>query len=55
MTEPRPAGRSWTRAEDRLLQDLLKSGAKAVSIAQKMKRTVGAIHSRKPSLKVKGK
>jgi len=47
MTGPRPSGRPWTRAEDNQLLVLLNSGMKAALIAQKMKRTIGAIHSRK--------
>ena len=55
MTGPRPAGRPWTRENDRQLHELLNSGMKAALIAQKMKRTVGAIQSRKSFLKAKGK
>jgi hypothetical protein len=55
MTGPQPAGRPWTRADDNQLRVLLNSGMKAGLIAQKMKRTIGAIHSRKSTLKAKGK
>ncbi len=51
MTGPRPAGRAWTRADDEQLQALLDSGMKAPAIAQKMKRTVGAIRTRKSQFK----
>jgi hypothetical protein len=55
MTGPRPAGRRWTRADDNQLRVLVNSGMKAALIAQKMKRTIGAIHSRKSTLKAKRK
>jgi hypothetical protein len=55
MIGPLPAGRPWTAADDRQLQELLKSGMKAASIARTMNRTVGAIQSRKSLLKEKGK
>jgi hypothetical protein len=51
MSGPRPAGRPWTRAEDNQLRDLSASGMRAGLIAQKLKRTVGAIHSRISTLK----
>jgi hypothetical protein len=51
MTGPRPAGRAWTRLEDKQLQALFDSGLEAAVIAQKMKRTVGAVRSRKNHLK----
>jgi hypothetical protein len=47
---PRPAGRSWTRAEDEHLLALLDSDMDKVDkalIARKMKRTVQAIGARK--------
>jgi hypothetical protein len=46
MTGPRPAGRPWTLADDDQLRAMLKAGIKATAIAQKLKRTVGAIYSR---------
>jgi hypothetical protein len=55
MTGPQPAGSPWTRADDNQLRVLLNSGMKAALIAQKMKRTIGAIHSRKSTLKAKEK
>jgi hypothetical protein len=55
MTGPQPAGRHWTRADDKQLRALLNSGMKAALIAQTMKRTIGAIHSRKSTLKAMGK
>jgi hypothetical protein len=55
MTGPRPAGRPWTRAEDHSLEEMLKAGLKAPEIAQKLKRTIGAVHSRKIALKARPK
>lgn len=55
MTGPRPAGRPWTRAEDHSLEEMLKAGLRAPEIAQKLKRTIGAVHSRKMALKAKPK
>jgi hypothetical protein len=55
MTGPRPAGRPWTRAEDRSLEEMLKAGLKAPEIAQKLKRTVGAVYSRKNVLTARRK
>jgi hypothetical protein len=55
MTGPRPAGRPWTRAEDHLLEEMLKAGLKAPKIAQKLNRTIGAVHARKISLKARPK
>jgi hypothetical protein len=53
MTGPRPAGRPWTRAEDRALEELLEAGLKVPAIAQKLKRTVGAVQVRKNVLKAR--
>ena len=65
MTGPRPKGRPWTLADDDMLRKLLGSGMKPPLIAQKMKRTIGAVRSRillfkkpresEPGLKAKGK
>jgi hypothetical protein len=46
MTGPRPAGRPWTRADDDQLRAMLKAGTKANTIAQKLRRTAGAIDTR---------
>jgi hypothetical protein len=46
MTDLRPAGRPWTLADDDQLRTLLVSGMKQRLIAQKMKRSIGAIQSR---------
>jgi hypothetical protein len=46
MTGPRPAGRPWTLTDDDMLRKLVTSGTKPRLIAQKMKRSVGAIQSR---------
>jgi hypothetical protein len=57
MTGPKPAGRPWTPEDDRLLQELFKLRMKTALIAFKMKRTIGAIQTRKNvlGLKAKGK
>jgi hypothetical protein len=46
MTGPRPAGRPWTPAVDDMLRELLASGMKPRLIAQKLKRSIGAVQSR---------
>ena len=46
MTGPRPAGRPWTRSDDDQLRAMLKAGTKANAIAQKLRRTAGAIYAR---------
>ena len=46
MTGPRPAGLPWKQEDDDRLRSLLSSGMEAVFIAVKLRRTVGAIHSR---------
>jgi hypothetical protein len=46
MTGPRPAGRRWTLTDDDMLRKLLASGVKPRLIAQKLKRSIGAIQSR---------
>ena len=51
MTGPRPAGRPWTRAEVAQLHQLIASGVKVDLIARKLKRSLGAIHSRMSSFK----
>jgi hypothetical protein len=57
MTGPKPAGRPWTPEDDCLLQELFKLRMKTALIAFKMKRTIGAIQTRKNvlGLKAKGK
>src|ERR1700737_4709398 len=51
MTGPRPACRPWTRPEDNQLRALSASGMKHALIAQKLKRTLGAVQSRINTLK----
>jgi hypothetical protein len=51
MTGPRPAGRPWTRAEDTELRELIASKVKVGQIANKLKRSPGAIHARINSFK----
>jgi hypothetical protein len=46
MTGPRPAGRPWLLTDDDMLRKLLASGIHKRLIAQKMKRSIGAIQSR---------
>ena len=46
MTGPCPAGRPWTITDDDMLRKLLTSGVHKRLIAQKMKRSIGAIQSR---------
>jgi hypothetical protein len=46
MTGPRPAGRPWTLTDDDMLRKLVTSGMKPRLIAQKLKRSIGAIQSR---------
>jgi hypothetical protein len=46
MTGPRPAGRRWTLTDDDMLRKLVTSGMMPRPIAQKMKRSIGAIRSR---------
>ncbi len=46
MTGPPPAGRPWTLTDDDMLRKLLGSGMKPRLIAQKMKRSTGAVQSR---------
>jgi hypothetical protein len=46
MTSPRPAGRPWTLTDDDMLRKLRASGMNQRLIAQKMKRSIGAIQSR---------
>ena len=46
LTGPRPAGRPWTLVDDDMLRKLITSGMKPRLIAQKMKRSIGAIQSR---------
>ena len=51
MTGPRPAGRPWTRAEDTELRELIASKVKVGQIANKLKRSPGAIYARINSFK----
>jgi hypothetical protein len=46
MTGPRPAGRRWTLTDDDMLRKPITSGMKPRLIAQKLKRSIGAIQSR---------
>ena len=46
MTGPRPAGRRWTLTDDDMLRKRITSGMKTRLIAQKLKRSIGAIRTR---------
>jgi transposase len=46
MTGLRPAGRPWTPTDDDMLRKLLASGMSQRLIAQKLKRSIGAIQTR---------
>jgi hypothetical protein len=47
MSDPRPAGRPWTPADDDQLLALLASGMDTTLVARKLKRTVQAVRTRK--------
>jgi hypothetical protein len=51
MTGPRPAGRPWTRLDDRRLVEMSASGKTQALIARELKRTLAAIQSRSNTLK----
>ena len=53
MTGQRPAGRPWTKAEELKLHELIASGVKVGLIARKLKRSPGAIYTRKSSFRKK--
>ena len=46
MTGPRPAGRRWTLTDDDMQRKLLTSGMEQRLIAQKLKRSIGAVQAR---------
>jgi hypothetical protein len=46
MIGPRPTGRPWTLTDDDMLRKLIASGVTPRLIAQKLKRSIGAIQSR---------
>jgi hypothetical protein len=45
MTDPRPAGRPWTPAEEAQLRELIISRVKVGLIAKKLKRSPGAVYA----------
>ena len=51
MVGPLPAGRKWSRSEEKELLELLASGTKAPAIARRLKRSTGAIYARINQLK----
>jgi hypothetical protein len=53
MTGPKPAGRRWTPAEEAELRQLILSKVKVGLIAQKLKRSPGAIYARMNAMKKK--
>jgi DNA-binding NarL/FixJ family response regulator len=55
MTGPRPAGRPWTRPEDRRLLEMVASGMTHALISRELKRTLAAVQSRANTLKKKSK
>jgi hypothetical protein len=55
MTGPRPAGRPWTRLDDRRLVEMSASGKTQALIARELKRTLAAIQSRSNTLKKRRK
>ena len=44
--KPVSAGRRWTPAEEKQLQDMLDAGKTAVEISRKLRRTFQAIYAR---------
>jgi hypothetical protein len=51
MTGPRPAGETWTPDDDRKLKAMIEAKTATATIARKLKRTIGAIQSRRSKLR----
>jgi hypothetical protein len=51
MTGPRPAGDPWTVDDDRGLMAMIEAKTPVALIARKLKRTVGAVQSRRSKLR----
>jgi hypothetical protein len=51
MTGPRPAGDAWTAEDDRKLIAMIEAKTHVATIARKLKRSVGAIQSRRSKLR----
>jgi len=50
MTGPRPAGDAWTADDDRKLMAMIEAKTHVATIARKLKRTIGAVQSRRSKL-----
>jgi hypothetical protein len=50
MSGPRPAGDAWTPEDDRKLMAMIEAKTHVAKIASKLKRTVGAVQSRRSKL-----
>lgn len=51
MTGPRPAGDPWTADDDQKLLTMIEAKTPVAVIARKLKRTVGAVQSRRSKLR----
>jgi hypothetical protein len=51
MTGPRPAGETWTADDDRRLMSMTEVKTDVATIARKLKRTTGAVQSRRGKLR----
>ena len=51
MTGPRPAGEPWTPDDDGKLLAMIEAKAHVATIARKLKRTIGAVQSRRSKLR----
>jgi hypothetical protein len=51
MTGPRPAGYAWTADDDQKLMAMIEAKTSVAVIAHKLKRTVGAVQSRRAKLR----
>jgi hypothetical protein len=51
MTGPRPAGDIWTADDDRKLMSMMEAKTDVGMIARKLKRTIGAVQSRRGKLR----
>jgi hypothetical protein len=51
MTGPRPTGEIWTADDDRKLMAMTEAKTALATIARKLKRTIGAVQSRRAKLR----
>jgi hypothetical protein len=51
MTGPRPAGDAWTADDDRKLLAMSETKMQLAIISRKLKRTIGAVQSRRAKLR----